>query len=122
MRIPAFPATWREAVLPTSQRHSMSSVPKVVKAQWHAARTALVAAPRLRARGVGPVADLGGSRLVQAQADPAEPGAGGGVFGEEFGPLPAVPAGQGHLVDEERGVLHLIRQGHLDEVLHRRVL
>jgi hypothetical protein len=51
MRNPAFSATRREAVLPTSQRHSMSSVPKVVNAQWQAARTAAVATPRWRALG-----------------------------------------------------------------------
>jgi hypothetical protein len=36
------------------------------------------------------VADLGGAGLAQVQPDPAEPGAGGGVLGEELGPLPAV--------------------------------
>jgi hypothetical protein len=51
MRNPAFSATRREAVLPTSQRHSMSSMPKVVNAQLQAARTAVVATPRWRALG-----------------------------------------------------------------------
>ena len=34
-----------------SQRHSMSSMPAVVTAHWQTARTAVVATPRLRARG-----------------------------------------------------------------------
>ena len=48
---PGDPATRREAVLPTSQRHSMSSVPNVVNAQWQAARTALVATLQWRRGG-----------------------------------------------------------------------
>ena len=51
MRNPAFSATRREAMLPASQRHSMSSMPAVVTAHWQTARTAVVATPRLRARG-----------------------------------------------------------------------
>ena len=64
--------------------------------------------------GVDPLADLGGAGLAQVQADPAEPGAGGGVLGEELGPLPAVPVGEGQLVHEELGVLHLVGRGELD--------
>lgn len=37
---------------------------------------------------VDPVADLGGAGLPQVKADPAEPGAGGGVLGDGLGPPP----------------------------------
>src|SRR5215469_10325248 len=71
---------------------------------------------------VGPVADLGHSGPAQVEPDPAEPGPGRGVVGEELGPPPAVPAGDGHLADEERGVFDPVRRGHLDELLQGWVL